>query len=165
MGTGEGSYGSVAGKNQQGSSARAELGGPRGIGRVALSSKRRSRPAKNHRDSSVVGHSDDQAQYDEIAAHEETKNNFSRLVAEERGKAIEEYRNSDELQDEIADLFQGGYDDCLAKVRGLYPDHDLSGAILAGDGEGGDQVAGGRGEELAAVVDEALETAIDRSLA
>ncbi|MQL76935.1 hypothetical protein Taro_009346 [Colocasia esculenta] len=40
--------GTVAGKNQQGSSARAELGGPRGIGRVALSSKRRSRPAKNH---------------------------------------------------------------------------------------------------------------------
>ncbi|MQL86003.1 hypothetical protein Taro_018530 [Colocasia esculenta] len=104
------------------------------------------------------------AQYDEIAAHEETKNNFSRLVAEERDKAIEEYSNSDELQDEIADLFQGGYDDCLAKVKGLYPDLDLSGATLAGDGDGGDQVTEGGGKEFAAVVDEAMESAIDRSL-
>ncbi|MQL86672.1 hypothetical protein Taro_019204 [Colocasia esculenta] len=76
------------------------------------------------------------AQYDEIATHEETKNSFSRLVAEERNKAIEE----------------------------LYPDLDLSGATLAGDGEGDDQAAGGGDEEFVTVVDEAIEIAIDQSL-
>ncbi|MQL79617.1 hypothetical protein Taro_012061 [Colocasia esculenta] len=104
------------------------------------------------------------AQYDEIAAHEETKKSFSRLIAEERDKAIEDYRDSDELQDEIADLFQAGYDDCLSKVKELYPDLDLSGEVLPGKGAEEERIVGGRDEEIAAVADEAIGVAVDRSL-
>ncbi|MQL71303.1 hypothetical protein Taro_003645 [Colocasia esculenta] len=99
------------------------------------------------------------AQYDVIAAHEDTKKGILKLIAEEREKVIEEYRESDELQDEVAGLFREGYVACLDKVRELFPNLDFSAAYLPSDG---DEVSTkGCGEAVGVAVDEALNVVVD----
>ncbi|MQM20694.1 hypothetical protein Taro_053718 [Colocasia esculenta] len=88
------------------------------------------------------------------------------LIIEEREKAKEEYCDSDELQDEVAGLFKEVYNTCLDKVRGLHPGLDFSGVALPDEGDDGavERGIGDHDEEVAAVVDETVGIAIDRSL-
>ncbi|MQL87658.1 hypothetical protein Taro_020206 [Colocasia esculenta] len=62
----------------------------------------------------------------EEQAHEQTKVKFSELVAEERRKAVMEYRRSDAHIDQITGIFKDGYNHCLKALSRAYPDLDLS---------------------------------------
>ncbi|MQM16909.1 hypothetical protein Taro_049871 [Colocasia esculenta] len=57
----------------------------------------------------------------------------SRLAEEERDRIIAEYRDSEELKEEVDKLFEAGYDHCIKRIRELRHEYDLSGLEDAAD--------------------------------
>ncbi|MQL77535.1 hypothetical protein Taro_009960 [Colocasia esculenta] len=90
---------------------------------------------------------------DEKAAHDETKAQLAKLGEEEHAKAIADYRESQELKEEVNKLFSAGYDLCLGRLRDLHLDFDLSGLSL-----------GNEDEEVVEAVEVALTTSLEESL-
>ncbi|MQL73820.1 hypothetical protein Taro_006145 [Colocasia esculenta] len=70
-------------------------------------------------------------------------------MADEREKAVDEYRTSAELKSEVAGLFREDYKCCLDRVKDLHAELDLSELVLsAGGGEDGGEDDG----EIAAMM-------------
>ncbi|MQL76197.1 hypothetical protein Taro_008562 [Colocasia esculenta] len=51
----------------------------------------------------------------------------SELAIEECDRVIAEYRDSEELNEEVDKLFKVGYDHCVERIRELHPEYDLLG--------------------------------------
>ncbi|MQM12273.1 hypothetical protein Taro_045189 [Colocasia esculenta] len=79
----------------------------------------------------------------------------SRLAEEEREKIIAEYRDSDELNEEVDKHFEAEYDHCIKRIRELRPEYDLSVLEDAADEDVGEA------QDRADVADEVQDTVIE----
>ncbi|MQM14281.1 hypothetical protein Taro_047211 [Colocasia esculenta] len=96
---------------------------------------------------------------DELRAALRAKKNALQAEKEALIEEVRAHEDQGANREKVAGLFQEGYNSCLERVRKLHADLDLSEAVLPAQGDEEDD------GEVAAVVNEALSVAIDKTIA